>query len=332
MKRKTLLILRHGKSDWTTGQEDFSRPLVARGQLGSQKIGAWIKSQKLQPDYVLSSPAARARGTTEVACQAMGLPLKKVCWDQRIYAAPVDALLASLADCPKNARCVMLVGHNPGLEELVHYLSQDPIDIPEDGKMLPTAALARLEFDAEWSKLPCGCAKVVSLTRAGELSDDLLAEIDDDNAKTAKNGAKNGNLVPGHFYTQSGVLPYRRKNGELQIMVVASRKGTRWVIPKGVRELELSLRDSAVKEAFEEAGIRGLVDEEPIGVFDYKKWDGVCQVTVFPLAVTECVTRKHWEESHRKRRWFNVKKVLKRIDEPGLRKLVKELRQRFDRH
>lgn len=332
MKRKTLLILRHGKSDWTTGLEDFSRPLIARGRLGSQKMGAWLKRQKLVPDYVLSSPAARARGTTEAACSAMNLPPKKICWDQRIYAAPVDALLAALADCPKNTQCAMLVGHNPGLEELVHHLSQGPIAIPADGKMLPTATVAVLEFDGEWDKLRCGGSSLISLTRPSEVPNDLLADNDDspeggnDDGKSVEGSGP----VPWHFYTQSGVLPYRRKNGQLQIMLVASRRGTRWVIPKGVRELELSLRDSAVKEAQEEAGIGGLVDEQAIGVFDYKKWHGVCQVTVFPMAVTKSETSKTWEENHRRRRWFSVKKALRRIDERGLRKMVKNLSRRFD--
>lgn len=334
MKRKTLLILRHGKSDWTTGLEDFSRPLIARGRLGSQKMGAWLKRQKLIPDYVLSSPAARARGTTEAACWAMGVAGKKICWDQRVYAAPVDALVAALADCPKGADRVMLVGHNPGLEELVHFLSQGPITIPEDGKMLPTAALAVLEFEGEWDKLRCGGATVSSVTRVGDLPDDLLTDSSEPQEEAAPGKSVEGEdsgPVPGHFYTQSGVLPYRRKNGQLQIMLVASRKGTRWVIPKGVRELDLSLRESAVKEALEEAGIQGLVDEQAIGVFDYKKWQGVCQVSVFPMAVTQSETGQSWAESHRKRRWFSVKKALRRIDEAGLRKLVKSLAGRFDK-
>ncbi|MBL8398937.1 MAG: NUDIX hydrolase [Candidatus Accumulibacter sp.] len=197
--------------------------------------------------------------------------------------------------------------------------------------MLPTAAVAVLEFDGEWDKLRCGGASLLSLTRTGDVPDDLLTDIGEPPEEAAGGKSVEGSgPVPGHFYTQSGVLPYRRKNGQLQIMLVASRKGTRWVIPKGVRELELSLRESAVKEAQEEAGIGGLVDEQAIGVFDYKKWHGVCQVTVFPMAVTKSETDKTWEEAHRKRRWFSVKKALRRIDESGLRKLVKKLSQRFD--
>ena len=77
MKDKTLLVLRHGKSDWSTGLEDFHRPLVSRGRLGSRKMGGWIRHQDLLPDTVLSSPAERARMTTVHACKAMGVRWKR---------------------------------------------------------------------------------------------------------------------------------------------------------------------------------------------------------------------------------------------------------------
>ncbi|HCV13316.1 MAG TPA: phosphohistidine phosphatase, partial [Candidatus Accumulibacter sp.] len=164
MTEKTLLVLRHGKSDWATGHEDFHRPLVDRGRLGSQKMGAWIKNNKLVPDLVLSSMAERARATTVAACKAMGLPLKTVRWDERLYAAPVQDLLAALADCPKSTRRVMVVGHNPGLEDLVAYLSREQLAIPDDGKLLPTSALARLEMVEGWSDLTRGSGRLISLT------------------------------------------------------------------------------------------------------------------------------------------------------------------------
>lgn len=320
MKGKTLLILRHGKSDWGTGHEDFHRPLVDRGRLGSQKMGAWIKHRKLVPDTVLSSLAERARATTETACQAMGLPLKKVLWDERVYAAPVADLLAALADCPKNARRVMLVGHNPGLEELIDYLTAGRVEIPADGKVLPTSALAQLEMVEDWASLGRGCATLVSVTRPGEVPEQPpIEEVND-----AELGP-----VPDYFFTQSAVLPYRQVDGKLEIMVIASRKGTRWVIPKGVKEPELSLRDSAGKEALEEAGVHGRLDDEPIGHYDYEKWGGVCHVAVFPMEVNESVPEDEWEESHRERRWLNPRKARRLLDERALRKLVDKLAKRL---
>nr|WP_291992105.1 NUDIX hydrolase [Candidatus Accumulibacter sp. ACC003] len=108
-------------------------------------------------------------------------------------------------------------------------------------------------------------------------------------------------------------------------MVIASRKGTRWVIPKGVKEPELSLRDSASKEALEEAGIRGRIADEPIGNYDYAKWGGVCNVEVFPMEVTESVPEEQWEESHRERRWVTPQKARRLLDEAALGKLVTQL-------
>jgi len=340
MKGKTLLVLRHGKSDWSTGEDDFDRPLIDRGRHGSRKMGAWIRHRKLRPDLVLSSPAERARETTEVACQAMGLAAKKVRWDERIYAAPTEFLLAALADCPKGAERVMLVGHNPGLEDLVAYLAEGEFEIPDDGKVLPTSALAQLEVFADWPKLTRGCARLVAVTRPGQVPDDLAAEDGEADAEEEGDEEEQGDEedqdgenrpVPDYFYTQSAVLPYRLLDGKLQIMLIASRKATRWVIPKGVKEPELSLRDSADKEALEEAGIRGELDDEPIGDYDYKKWGGVCNVVVFPMAVSESVPEEEWEESHRERRWLDPKKAKSLIAEPALRKLVDSLAKRLAR-
>lgn len=322
MKGRTLLVLRHGKSDWTTGHEDYHRPLVDRGRLGSRKMGAWIKRQKLVPDVVLSSPAERARATTVAACKAMGLPLKTVRWDERMYAAPVEDLLAALAACPKSARRVMVVGHNPGLEDLIHYLAEGRVEMPADGKVLPTSALAQLEMVEEWQDLERGCAKLISVTRPGQVPDELAAEA----AEEVEYGP-----VPDYFFTQSAVLPYRRVGDKLEIMVIASRRGTRWVIPKGVKEPELSLRDSASKEALEEGGIRGRIDDEPLGHYDYSKWGGVCQVAVFPMAVSESIPEDEWEESHRERRWLDPKEARRLLDEKALRKLVEKLEKKLDK-
>ncbi|MBE2257923.1 MAG: histidine phosphatase family protein [Candidatus Accumulibacter sp.] len=323
MKERTLLVLRHGKSDWTTGEDDYDRPLVSRGRLGSRKMGAWIRSTKRLPDLVLSSPAERARQTTEAACRAMGLPLKKVRWDERIYAAPLEFLLAALADCPKGARRVLLVGHNPGLEYLIEYLADGGVETPADGKILPTSALAELTVLDDWAKLGRGCASLVSVIRPGEVPDDL-AMADEDPVEEVDGGP-----VPDYFYTQSAVLPYRRFDGALQIMVIASRKGTRWVIPKGVKEPDLSLRDSASKEALEEAGIRGRLDEQPIGHYEYAKWGGVCTVAVFPMEVSESVPEEEWEESHRERRWLAPRKARRLLDESALGKLVDKLARKL---
>ncbi|MGB5208331.1 MAG: histidine phosphatase family protein [Azonexus sp.] len=322
MKRKLLLILRHGKSDWTTGLEDFHRPLVGRGRKGARKMGTWIRHLDLVPDVVLSSPAARAKATTEAACKAMGLSLDRVLWDERLYEAPGTQVLSVLAAAPKKAKRVLLVGHNPGLEELIHLLVGEPPDIPEDGKLLPTAALARLEVAGNWHDAGSCCAHLLSVTRPGKIPDDESTWV-----KPQYQSALGP--IPEHFFTQSAVIPYRIADGKPEVMLITSRKGTRWVLPKGVKEPELSLRDSASKEAFEEAGVRGEVDAEPIGYYEYAKWGGTCRVAVFPMAVSECLPDGEWEESHRERQWVSPQEAMDRLDEPELCKLVSSLTERL---
>lgn len=168
---KELLLLRHGKSDWNKHTDDFQRPLKQRGIQGAQRIGSWLQQQNLQPDFVLSSPAERAIATTENLCKAMGYTAQQINQDKRIYAANIKTLKKILAECPVHVKRVLLVGHNPELEELLMDLTGGNIDIPEDGKLLATATLARLKMPNNWKKLNRGCAEIISITRARSLPD-----------------------------------------------------------------------------------------------------------------------------------------------------------------
>ena len=166
---RELLVLRHGKSDWTTdAPTDFERPLAKRGQKAVKRMGQWLREQKLIPEHIVSSPAKRAEQTTLRACKFAKIPKALVAWDREIYEADVPELLEVLARCPQDKKRVMIVGHNPGFEDLVDYLG-DGVELPPDGKLMPTAALARLELPDQWSKLERGCARVVSITRARDL-------------------------------------------------------------------------------------------------------------------------------------------------------------------
>jgi len=169
---RELLILRHAKSDWSTGaSSDFERPLADRGRNDAPLMGAWMHKMGLIPRHVVSSPAERARETSVLVCKALDIRKKDISWDTRIYAADVSELLGALADCPGDASSVLIVGHNPGLEDLVVHLVADDLEIPDDGKLLPTAALARLEMPDDWSRLGRGVARLSSITRPRDLKD-----------------------------------------------------------------------------------------------------------------------------------------------------------------
>ena len=168
---KELLLLRHGKSDWDKNTDDFHRPLKQRGIQDAIRIGSWLQQQNLQPDFVLSSPAERAIATTEQLCKTIDYTVQQINRDKRIYAANISILKKILCKCPAHIKRVLLVGHNPELEELLMDLTGGNIDIPEDGKLLATATLARLKMPNNWNKLPRGCAELISITRARSLPD-----------------------------------------------------------------------------------------------------------------------------------------------------------------
>lgn len=161
-----LLILRHGKSDWHNDTDDFHRPLNRRGKQGATAVGAWLAEVGLLPEIIISSPALRARETSERACKAMALAKKCIHFDKRLYLAEAQTLVEVLQESPPSAQRIMLVGHNPGLEELLRLLVDHPIPETADAKLLPTATLARLAIPLEWANLAHGHASLLGITRA----------------------------------------------------------------------------------------------------------------------------------------------------------------------
>jgi phosphohistidine phosphatase len=165
---KRLWLLRHAKSDWDTGAADFDRPLKKRGRKSADRLGAWLADRGEPPDRIITSPAARAVETLNRLCDAAGWSMDEVVEDRRLYGADIKDFRAVLSDHGGDAKYVMLVGHNPGLEDWLRYLVPD-ITTPEDGKLLPTAALASLGINADWTNLESGCAQLDWLQRVRDL-------------------------------------------------------------------------------------------------------------------------------------------------------------------
>jgi 8-oxo-dGTP pyrophosphatase MutT (NUDIX family) len=128
--------------------------------------------------------------------------------------------------------------------------------------------------------------------------------------------------VPKHFYSQSGVIPLSRETGAPRIMLISSRSGKRWVIPKGVVDPGLSPLESAVKEAWEEAGLRGRVDEKALGRYEYRKWQGTCRVEVFVMEVEH--QSEQWPEGEvRDRRWLPPERAAELVRESDLAVMIR---------
>jgi len=144
---KTLLVLRHGKSSWSDpALDDHERPLNKRGRRDGPRMGKLVRKCGLMPDVVISSDAVRARLTAEAVVQAARYA-GEILLDQWLYMASPAHTLSLLRTVRENAETVMIVGHNPGLEELITQLTGEQQD-------LPSAALAKIALPIEqWRDL-----------------------------------------------------------------------------------------------------------------------------------------------------------------------------------
>ncbi len=160
---KTLLLLRHAKSVWDDpALKDFERPLNKRGLKAAHAVGVFLRQQKAQPQLLLSSPAERARQTTLLVMESAKLAVD-LRYDERIYEASLERLMEVLSQIEDTADVVMLVGHNPGLEELLEHLTGE-------AQRMQTAALACLNLNLEkWSKVKEQSASLEWLVKSRDL-------------------------------------------------------------------------------------------------------------------------------------------------------------------
>ena len=120
---------------------------------------------------------------------------------------------------------------------------------------------------------------------------------------------------------QSGVIPYRMRGDEIEVLLITSQGRRRWVIPKGWIEPFMTSAESAVREAWEEAGISGTISAAAVGWYTYRKWGRLCRVEVFLLAVDTMLD--DWPEAEsRDRQWLSVAEAAARIDEERLRAFI----------
>jgi phosphohistidine phosphatase len=178
---KTLGLFRHAKSGWADPRaRDFDRPLNERGEKGALLMGRYIRDHGPRFDRVVASPAIRVSETIDIASKAFGRSFP-VEWDRRIYLASSATLIDLLHALDGDPDTVLMVGHNPGLEDLIFDL------VPDDGSSplrdevevkFPTAAFAVLTLAVDrWSDVAAGCAKLVSLTRPRDLDPTLGPEL-----------------------------------------------------------------------------------------------------------------------------------------------------------
>ena len=171
---KTLTLLRHAKSSWDDPvSRDFDRPLNAKGRRAAAMIGRHMKSLDLDFDHVLASPAIRVMETLDEVWGGYGRRLEPI-WDTALYLASAASLLDRVQTLPDDRGHVLMVGHNPGLEDLV-------LDLTLDGELrdraedkYPTATIARMTLPIErWAEARSHSATLVAFVRPRDLDPTL---------------------------------------------------------------------------------------------------------------------------------------------------------------
>lgn len=125
-----------------------------------------------------------------------------------------------------------------------------------------------------------------------------------------------------HF-DQSGVIPYRRKEGKLEVLLVTSIKKKNWIVPKGFIEYHMSPFQSAKKEAFEEAGVRGSDSTRILGSYTVKKNGSALKTKIYSMRVTR-VYKDYPEKNLRKRKWFSISDAMKKVEIDELTKIIRK--------
>jgi phosphohistidine phosphatase len=160
---KTLYILRHAKSSWDNAAlSDFERPLNERGLRAAPLVGGVMKKNRFEPELILSSPAKRAAQTATLIKQSAGIG-GAIQFDERIYEASPARLLEVISEQNEKTASVMLVGHNPGLEGLLKFLTGEL-------QPMPTAALAVVDLETDkWSEINSSKGNLRTLIRPKEI-------------------------------------------------------------------------------------------------------------------------------------------------------------------
>ena len=166
-----LIIMRHAKSDWTGEYEgDFERPLAKRGGKDANRMGEWLAEQGLFPDIIIASPAVRAKQTALIVAEYLKKNEHSIIWDEDIYEAALSDLIRVIDRHSEGHRRVLIIGHNPGLDKLLCYLSDSEPELTLSGKLLTTSAVAVLEFNGSQIDTKDHAAKLTMLMRPKQLN------------------------------------------------------------------------------------------------------------------------------------------------------------------
>ncbi|MGL5811069.1 MAG: SixA phosphatase family protein [Nocardioides sp.] len=160
MAARTLILIRHGKSDWSGDHDDLDRPLAPRGIRQAREAGRWLawwSESGHRVGQAVSSPARRATSTWELVAAELGYEVPAG-YDDRVYTFAGRELLGAVRGLDDGEECLVLVGHNPALEQLVTMLTGESAP-------MPTSAIAVVELAGRWRRAGVDIARLTAWGR-----------------------------------------------------------------------------------------------------------------------------------------------------------------------
>lgn len=165
-----LYLLRHAKSDWNnTFLSDFERSLNQRGRRSASKIASFISTNKIHPELILCSSARRTRETLEIIQHSFN-PKTEFSIENELYASSVYDLFKRIQRVPDSIKSLMIIGHNPGIQDLSLELSAPSELRDQISEKFPTGSLVDLIIKTEsWSSTSPGDAEIISFTTPNDI-------------------------------------------------------------------------------------------------------------------------------------------------------------------
>lgn len=163
---KTIIFIRHAKSDWSFQVSDFDRPLNESGFHEAPIMANWLAQSPTTPQLLVSSPAKRALTTAQIFAEALHFPSREILTDNKLYNANSPTILSVIEDLNYDVDSVAIFGHNPGISEIANYLvGSEAIDFPTCG-----ISIIHFEQASSWEEISGGNGKSINFIYPEKLS------------------------------------------------------------------------------------------------------------------------------------------------------------------
>lgn len=164
-----LMLMRHAKSDWNSHSADIDRPLNSRGRKDAEHMGSHLNERGLVPDRMVISQARRTLETAELLLTSLPVAEENITVDKELYLADRDTLCEIIELYAIENQRLLILAHNPGMDELVSYLASTAPPLSDSGKLMTTCAVACFRLDSLAAINKPGQGKLQYLFRSGEI-------------------------------------------------------------------------------------------------------------------------------------------------------------------